>query len=960
MLNATQATSIAGAQQYFRTTLTQGDYYLGTEVNGSWRGKAASMLGLEAGSPVTPDQFKALLEGRHPMTGKRLVQRLRQDRRPGVDLTFSVPKSVSLAWAINGDERLLEALREAVYETMTRDVEPLVCRRVRAGAKAASTDRKLTGNLVYADFLHKTSRPVDGVVDPHLHIHAFVQNLTFDGSRCYAAELEEVMRQMPALQAKFDARLARRLKYDLGYDVVTTQFRQSRRLKRGWELAGVERSTIEKFSNRTAQIEAYAEKHGVASAAAKGELGAKTRQKKEPGVAVDRLRERWRDRLTPAEKEAFSALAKRAVGRGVSEEGAALQASEAVRYALDHHLYRSSTVERHRVVGTALEQGLTLSPEQIEAALEAEQEVIRCSQDVRGADRDFVTTQAVLEAERRMIAFARDGRGTRLPIGRTEHAFKRDWLNQQQKNAVRHLLASKDTVTAVTGGAGTGKSSLMEEAAEGIRANGRGVFVFAPSTGACEVLQHKGFQDAKTVEHLLKNEKLHPELKDQVLWIDEAGLLDVRAMNGLFAIAKAQNARVVLSGDTRQHASPRRGEAMRLLETEAGLNVARVEKIQRQRGRYKRAVELISRGHEVIDPKTGQTGMLAGFDLLDELGKLRELPGEDRHEVLAGAYVEAANAGRSTLVVAPTHAEGQAVTAEIRGRLRVAGAIGREEVAFLQLRSMNLTEAQKTQAATYQAVDAEGTGLVVQFHQNVAGGYKRGERYRVVHDAQKHPFLSPVSGGPSKPVPYNATDRFEVYSQAKLGFSIGDSIRFSLGGKAIDGKRRISNGRIDEIKGFDKAGNLLLKSGMTVAHDYGHLDLGYVVTSHASQGKDRDVVIAAIGHESLPAVNAKQFYVTASRGRQDLILFVDNKAAVRRAIQNAGEQLSATQLTANQRAAAERVRLQHTRRAFLERVRNWWRSALPKSQTAKSAPIPTKQPTNWPTPFGPAPGLGRS
>jgi hypothetical protein len=120
------------------------------------------------------------------------------------------------------------------------------------------------------------------------------------------------------------------------------------------------------------------------------------------------------------------------------------------------------------------------------------------------------------------------------------------------------------------------------------------------------------------------------------------------------------------------------------------------------------------------------------------------------------------------------------------------------------------------------------------------------------------------------------------------------------------------------------------------------------------------VVIAAIGHESLPAVNAKQFYVTASRGRQDLILFVDNKAAVRRAIQNAGEQLSATQLTANQRAAAERVRLQHTRRAFLERVRNWWRSALPKSQTAKSAPIPTKQPTNWPTPFGPAPGLGRS
>ena len=61
---------------------------------------------------------------------------------------------------------------------MTNDIEPLVCRRVRSGKHAASKQRTLTGNLVYADFLHKTSRPVDGAVDPHLHIHAFVINTT--------------------------------------------------------------------------------------------------------------------------------------------------------------------------------------------------------------------------------------------------------------------------------------------------------------------------------------------------------------------------------------------------------------------------------------------------------------------------------------------------------------------------------------------------------------------------------------------------------------------------------------------------------------------------------------------------------------------------------------------------------------------------------------------------------------
>jgi conjugative relaxase-like TrwC/TraI family protein len=211
MLIATQSKSILGTQRYFETVLSQGDYYTGAEINGSWYGKAAKHLGLEVGSEVGKDQFKAMLAGKHPLTGKKLVQRLRKNRRPGTDLTFSVPKSVSLAWAVNSDERILDALREAVHETIKADIEPLVCRRVRDGAHAGTKQRKQTGNLLYADFLHKTSRPVDGKVDPHLHIHAFVFNHTTDNNRHFAAELEEVIRQLPSLQAKFESRLARKM-----------------------------------------------------------------------------------------------------------------------------------------------------------------------------------------------------------------------------------------------------------------------------------------------------------------------------------------------------------------------------------------------------------------------------------------------------------------------------------------------------------------------------------------------------------------------------------------------------------------------------------------------------------------------------------------------------------------------------------------------------------------------------
>ncbi|MEZ6081769.1 MAG: MobF family relaxase [Pirellulaceae bacterium] len=133
MLIATQSQSVHGTQKYFDQVLTRGDYYLGQEVAGQWHGKGADLLGLGSGSNVTKEQFSRLLSGKHPVSSEKLTQRDRKDRRPGMDLTFSVPKSVSLAWAINSDERIVEALRQAVRETMERDVEPLMQRRVRKG-----------------------------------------------------------------------------------------------------------------------------------------------------------------------------------------------------------------------------------------------------------------------------------------------------------------------------------------------------------------------------------------------------------------------------------------------------------------------------------------------------------------------------------------------------------------------------------------------------------------------------------------------------------------------------------------------------------------------------------------------------------------------------------------------------------------------------------------------------------
>ena len=741
------------------------------------------------------------------------------------------------------------------------------------------------------------------------------------------------MRQRPSLQAKFEARLARRLQKDLNYDVQHVRFQQSGRMKAGWEIKGVERSTIEKFSQRTAQVEQHALKNGVKDAAAKGKLGKLTREKKDTGKSVDTLRDEWHARLSDAERVAFERLQKRkGKSKGESEQDAA---QKSVKYALEHHLYRASTSERHQIIGTALEHGLTLRPEAIEQTV-SQMGLIERTLDVEGTPRHLMTTRGVLNAEKQMIQFARDGRGTRKAIRSFEREFERDWLSDEQKDAVNHVIESRDTVMAITGGAGTGKSSLMQEAVDAVRENGKQVFTFAPSTGAKEVLQEKGFEDANTVEHLIRNTKLHSKLEDQVIWIDEAGLLDVRSMNEVFNIAKEQNCRVVLSGDTRQHSSPRRGEAIRLLENEAGLNIARVEAIQRQKGQYRKAVELISKGHEIIDQKSGKTGLLAGFDMLDKMGKIKEIASEDRHAQLAETYLQSTGEKKSTLIVAPTHAEAGKVTEQIRDCLRSEEKLPEEERDFVQLRSLNLSEAEKGNAVTY----ADQVGLVVQFHQNIKGGFTKGERYRVQSADANGVRLQSVANAQSARLPLNHADRFEVYSQNELKFSAGDKIRFSLGGTTKDGKGRISNGRLDEIKGFDKSGNLVLKNGKVIDKSYGHLDLGYVITSHASQGKDRKMAIAAMGASSLPAINAKQFYVTVSRGSEDVAIYVDDKAKVRRNIERSGNQLSATELASH--ATSEKNGEQHRStdhvlcwmeqgqravQSFRDRLKHWWEGA---------------------------------
>src|ERR1700681_3307479 len=139
MIRITQQDSAKSAKAYYATA----DYYSeGQELVGSWGGMGASRLGLEG--TVDKFSFERLCDNLDPRTGEPLTVRTRTERTVGYDFTFSVPKSVSLLYAMSGDQGILDAFRGAVDETM-RDMEAEMKTRVRKELQNAD---RTTGNMV--------------------------------------------------------------------------------------------------------------------------------------------------------------------------------------------------------------------------------------------------------------------------------------------------------------------------------------------------------------------------------------------------------------------------------------------------------------------------------------------------------------------------------------------------------------------------------------------------------------------------------------------------------------------------------------------------------------------------------------------------------------------------------------------------------------------------------------------
>lgn len=880
MIRMIQSSSPGHAKAYFSEALTKSDYFLNDqELKGKMQGRLAERLQLK--TEVDKKDFHALCENIHPQNGQALTQRTKQDRTVGYDINFHCPKSVSVLHVLSKDNHILSAFESSVSETMT-DIEADAKTRVR---KSGVYDERETGELAWANFIHQTARPVDGSLpDPHLHSHCFVFNATWDKkeNQFKAVQFRDIKRDMPYYQALFHKRLSDKME-ELGYRI--------RRTEKSFEVEGVPQRVIDLFSKRTDEIGRVAKEKGIYDAKALAELGAKTRARKEKGMQMEELREGWKKQIKehgPKDEQEGEQIIRHAKQKTVSERSPAA----CINYALLHSFERMSVMGERRILETALKYSIGsagISVDAVKKQFSSDNRIIR----VKEKGRTVCTTKEVLAEEKKMVLLAKEGQGKMKPIYDEAPEIE---LGGQQKEAVAHVLTTPHRVSIIRGGAGTGKTTLMGKAVELMESRGLKVTVVAPTSQASRgVLREEGYKEAETVAKFLTDKTMQEQIKGQVLWVDEAGLLGTKDMAALLGIATKNDARIILGGDTRQHASVVRGDALRIINTVAGIKTAEVSKVYRQKNiEYRSAVEELSKGK-----------IKEGFEKLDAMQAIKTVDPSNPNEELVKDYIKAIKAGKKALIISPTHKQGEEVTSVIRERLQSLGLIGKKQIKAKRLQNLNLTEAEKSDWRSFKE------GQVIQFNQNTKG-IKRGSVW-VVNSAKEKQVIINDEQGKSAKLPLAKSNAFDCYELGEINIAKGDKIVITRNGFDSE-KKRINNGQSMTVVSVAKSGQMILKSStsnanFTLDKNFGHLNHAHCITSYASQGKTVDEVFIAQPSATFAATDAKQFYVSVSRAKDAVHIYTDDKEALLDYASEMGERQSATELVAKSGTSLEHAQI---------------------------------------------------
>ncbi|MBU2546757.1 MAG: conjugative relaxase [Gammaproteobacteria bacterium] len=901
-----------------------------------WWGKGAEALGLV--DYVDPERFIELLRGKiDPHT---ILERVRHDggvgHKPGYDLTFSAPKSVSMLVEIGKDYRIYDAHNKAVNAALEYFQSTVAMYRHTVDSH---TQIKKGDNLTVAKFRHDTSRSVGDTIDCQLHTHCIVMNAIVCEDGKWRSLFEKPFFDFKMVGGMiYRSALAKELK-ELGYTIEKT------REDGLFEVAGFTREHIEAFSQRRVKIVEVMKEQGLFGAQAAQAVTLGLREYK---IAIDRekLEAHWQERIQGlgVDLNEIIKLANHHQKSGINKNNdSKLIADQAVQYAIDHLGERQSVFYEKDIIKTSLQYALgEIQVADVHQAIERSQKKEQLVSLGRHQHLALYTSPKIIAQEQRIVEIMQLGKNEWDAIASKEAAelYINDLtrtmpegkqLTHCQTKAIRFLSTHTDRVVGVQGYAGTGKTTLLNAVCRIAEAAGYRIRGAAPSASAADVLRTDTGITTETLSGLLlslqKEEPSQDSIrKPEIIILDEASMASTHQMYDLLEQAERLNKRIFLVGDRQQLPAVENGAPYSLLQDE-NMAFTTLTEIVRQE-----AKDLSYAVRETIHGDIGYAMQAIGNEAFIEKNSDGEAlfnpestvnviaNKNERLQTIANTYLALETEKKeNTLVLLGSNEDRQTVNGIIRDGLKEQGVITGEEAHATILQSKGLTAIERTHLYNYEIGD------IVRFNKAYRSlGIKRYDYLTVIGmDRETNELLLDRQGKEIRWQPGKAAQSkggaAEVFTQAERTLAAGDFIRWTQNKKTQE-IYNTETARVFAVKG--DIAQVKLRNGKTVELDLtqsinSHWDYAWVSTIYAAQGKKARNVIAQLEGANPNLTNYRSFYVTLSRAVNSIHLYVDDLDQAIKAVKtHTGEKSNATEfLTAHK---AKQQFEKHLKTAYLK------------------------------------------
>lgn len=836
---------------------TVGDYYTkGGDEHSEWGGKLAADLGLEG--KVDPARFEELLAGK---VGEQQLGRRRKEgiqHHPGWDFAVNAPKSVSIMALVHGDERIVAAHERAVGVALGYLEEHAELRR-RVNKEVV---HETTGRLLFARFTEHSSRELD----PHLHTHVVVMNMTNHGPDRAMASLETramFMEQMVAGQV-YRNELARDLR-EIGFDI---DFDPRRGL---FEIRGVPEALTRSFSQRAEQIDAHAKEHGHEGQAQRNRSFYATRRAK-VSIGLDDLHARWAERAKPHRAE-IDKVAEQAAGKeGTLAEPDPRLAMRATLFGIRQSETHEAVNNIGRIYRTALAShvGEVRLDEvrSLVARQEAAGKILRTSKQT--GDRLLIRGRTTLRSARLELALSEhlslamgDALVPASPERLTEEA-RAAGLTPDQTKALLAIATGTDRLVAIQGVGGAGKSMLVGAMVRAAHPEFKPILALAPTSSAAAGLGETANIESRTVASLLATGG-HDITDRHILVLDEAGQLGNRQAMRLLDISRRTGARLILIGDVQQTGAIEQGKPFWLLQ-KLGMPTSHLtESLRQDTDAVKTATRLARAGN--------YTGSIAALERVTG-----GMTGEELAKNLVSTWTELKSSEREkTNILVLDNATRLIVNSQIREVLRSEGVVAAEDARLQVLTPAGMTDQEKQFARFYSG------GQVVMFSRDNAGlGIARDTEYRVAgtgRDSKGRQVVRLVDQN-GRTIAWNPrlgkAGQVNVFKAEHRDLAEGDRIQWRLVNKDL-GLKNAERGTVIALAGAQATirwdrGERVQDIDLGTQKTWDH---GYAETVYSAQSKTYPNVYVLAPVES-GLVNGQNFYTAITRARYSVKLWTEN------------------------------------------------------------------------------------